>query len=145
MRYRILKLPVGNTPAYAGKTGLSGSQRRQAEKHPRLRGEDRYLSCYCTNLPETPPLTRGRRKPRDRRPLRSGNTPAYAGKTRKKAKRGRLHRKHPRLRGEDLLDLPTKLPFQETPPLTRGRLPHLVHEAVRGGNTPAYAGKTKSF
>ena len=92
-----------------------------------------------------------------------GNTPAYAGKTRRSPcryaggsetpplTRGRLCapltksrrlRKHPRLRGEDSRLNRLDHPEAETPPLTRGRPDSSGRETETEGNTPAYAGKT---
>ena len=95
-------MPVGNTPAYAGKTFLARASATLEGKHPRLRGEDEKIPSEKADLTETPPLTRGRprhsvwrgpfsqKHPRLRgedfgngkdRQVLVGNTPAYAGKT----------------------------------------------------------------
>ena len=93
----------------------------------------------------------------------TGNTPAYAGKTRPSRKSLRAPRKHPRLRGEDIVSplsspvhqkhprlrgedvtFPVKVVSgQETPPLTRGRRRATEVDYSFGRNTPAYAGKTE--
>ena len=91
---------------------------------------------------ETPPLTRGRPDASQRRRESTRNTPAYAGKTRPVGAGQVLERKHPRLRGEDSLETPSRLIVRETPPLTRGRLHTPTCESERNRNTPAYAGKT---
>ena len=70
------------------------------------------------------------------------NTPAYAGKTFPDDRRRRVLRKHPRLRGEDSKWTGALMMIPETPPLTRGRLSHLVATLFSVRNTPAYAGKT---
>ena len=90
-----------NTPAYAGKTLRSQTQRYRGGKHPRLRGED-SMSKVDKNL-----VTR--------------NTPAYAGKTFLFLAEGLLEWKHPRLRGEDNESQTSARNAKETPPLTRGR------------------------
>ena len=94
---------------------------------------------------ETPPLTRGRQHNCSARIASSGNTPAYAGKTTRSSRKSPFAGKHPRLHGEDLTPASTPDPLQETPPLTRGR--HVfVHEmASWQRNTPAYAGKTRTW
>ena len=114
-------VPVGNTPAYAGKTTTGTSFVFFIRKHPRLRGEDLPGPGTETAPAETPPLTRGRllqegimsggweTPPLTRgrlgvgcaRDVRPGNTPAYAGKTSSPVAR--------------------KTVLMETPPLTRGR------------------------
>ena len=112
----------GNTPAYAGKTGLKKLHRRTNQKHPRLRGEDLNLHITKTPVLETPPLTRGRRG--------GGDCDAGTGQ------------KHPRLRGEDRYKDGKKEKVEETPPLTRGRPAPRNRRGLPPGNTPAYAGKT---
>ena len=91
---------------------------------------------------ETPPLTRGR--PSRPHPTSNayGNTPAYAGKTILRHGYETVLKKHPRLRGEDVIKVDRALALVETPPLTRGRPQLLSPDAVERGNTPAYAGKT---
>ena len=71
---------------------------------------------------ETPPLTRGRLENVVDQGYVNGNTPAYAGKTTCRKASGRMMRKHPRLRGEDVFSVPFHPDAPETPPLTRGRL-----------------------
>ena len=137
------RLSLGNTPAYAGKTGGSEQQKDAFEKHPRLRGEDRTQRRSGKHAAETPPLTRGRPFKEPVVEVRQRNTPAYAGKTPPECIQGKRQKKHPRLRGEDEGYPRTISDAQETPPLTRGRqgARHLCRP-VRG-NTPAYAGKTR--
>ena len=90
-----------NTPAYAGKTHWHSSKPQTHWKHPRLRGEDKIADANVTTGKETPPLTRGRRRRSQVRPLLSRNTPAYAGKTGEEGSTFSGVEKHPRLRGED--------------------------------------------
>ena len=73
---------------------------------------------------------------------KSGNTPAYAGKTRRDEEVRHQRRKHPRVCGEDRRSPPPRQCGTETPPRMRGRrvVPCPVRE--HEGNTPAYAGKT---
>ena len=131
-----------NTPAYAGKTSGRWRCARRSEKHPRLRGEDASESVSAGDLMETPPLTRGRPKFPKGIAVRLRNTPAYAGKTGRKANAATSVEKHPRLRGEDPIRSLMLYSRPETPPLTRGRLHHRSAVFRQVGNTPAYAGKT---
>ena len=94
-------------------------------------------------MPETPPLTRGRLARLERTDRRSGNTPAYAGKTREAHSASTRRQKHPRLRGEDSSEGSQNRFQVETPPLTRGRPPRQGEDHHGLGNTPAYAGKTQ--
>ena len=97
---------------------------------------------YTSTNSETPPLTRGRPPSTLYRTLPSGNTPAYAGKTRSSHEQQSLPEKHPRLRGEDALLAAASSASGETPPLTRGRPTAGCRCRDQRGNTPAYAGKT---
>ena len=110
-----------NTPAYAGKTLSIFSLISFLQKHPRLRGEDEAGAALADRLPETPPLTRGRREVDLESATWTRNTPAYAGKTAGLGAYRIFVRKHPRLRGEDQGDRRGEGGARETPPLTRGR------------------------
>ena len=59
---------IGNTPAYAGKTGTPSTPATRPRKHPRLRGEDELRAPVGGLALETPPLTRGRQSGRWSRP-----------------------------------------------------------------------------
>ena len=132
-------------------------------KHPRLRGEDAMQPCLPKGRWETPPLARGRpdsvriARARDgntpacagkTNPCRLcmvmplGNTPACAGKTATFLQHQATRRKHPRLRGEDVMLVAVLATLKETPPLARGRPREFraIFSCVR--NTPACAGKT---
>ena len=94
---------------------------------------------------ETPPLTRGRRSRGLHQHAHDGNTPAYAGKTSFSSAFWTIGWKHPRLRGEDAVTTRPAGANAETPPLTRGRHRLLLAAFLGYGNTPAYAGKTKTI
>ena len=86
MRGRLQSLAVkleegGNTPAYAGKTLRWRRSSLTRWKHPRVCGEDQYMTAIKRNQTETPPRMRGRPIFRSRRKHLIRNTPAYAGKT----------------------------------------------------------------
>ena len=115
-----------------------------AEKHPRLRGEDFDTKLAAYNIPETPPLARGRQGATYAGFTWRGNTPACAGKTTSFDSHRQNRRKHPRLRGEDGSSGFTRKPVSETPPLARGRHLKRVERPDELGNTPACAGKTRS-
>ena len=113
--------PLGNTPAYAGKTRSMSHSSLKCWKHPRLRGEDPFQRCKQVTASETPPLTRGRPGGSGVQATCDRNTPAYAGKTLARSWMVAGAQKHPRLRGEDCSNLFTFVLNDETPPLTRGR------------------------
>ena len=139
----LISEPLGNTPAYAGKTiGLRLWRGMTRETPPLTRGRQLQgvdLNVEFGNTPAYAGKT-GRRWQCVKRWI--GNTPAYAGKTVLRRCINIVIKKHPRLRGEDLpfsWMYPSSL---ETPPLTRGRptIKNVKADGVR--NTPAYAGKT---
>ena len=91
----------GFTPAYAGKIVHGKQGLRQAEVHPRIRGEDTRRRLRSTSVSGSPPHTRGRLPPCPSCSVRRGFTPAYAGKIAPPAGAGRESQVHPRIRGED--------------------------------------------
>ena len=136
--------PLETPPLTRGRPASHPSMKSSCWKHPRLRGEDMLTLGAQIKMVETPPLTRGRPRTQQHFKDECGNTPAYAGKTNpgKNGERGR--QKHPRLRGEDPLQVRYFQCGEETPPLTRGRPFLFIEERKRNRNTPAYAGKTLS-
>ena len=133
---------AGNTPACAGKTGSPESEVPGHRKHPRMRGEyGIQFNPFVTNL-ETPPRARGRPPLTLRCYFVSRNTPACAGKTLLFDHLTTLHKKHPRVRGEDFLAPATFFALAETPPRARGRRFDQQDRTSPVGNTPAWAGKT---
>ena len=135
-------IPLGNTPAGAGKTRQSHPGCFFWKKHPRWRGEDNFPKRKRESGKETPPLARGRLlKVKTKNPF-PGNTPAGAGKTRSKTSNGNSRKKHPRWRGEDPRRTGSRNRSTETPPLARGRRTNSTRSSGRTGNTPAGAGKT---
>ena len=102
-RYYANKIgrPFGNTPAYAGKTSTARLSGSCARKHPRVCGEDSTESSGKAGFRETPPRMRGRQYHTVSSGRKSGNTPAYAGKTQTPECRRPAIWKHPRVCGED--------------------------------------------
>ena len=72
-----------NTPAYAGKTRSNSLHSDLRRKHPRVCGEDHPMTVNTQDIRETPPRMRGRPPPLALDKHERGNTPAYAGKTRR--------------------------------------------------------------
>ena len=132
----------GNTPASAGKTNNQPSFTRKRKKHPRVRGEDHRDLPMIFPARETPPRPRGRHGSDTGKlpPLR--NTPASAGKTVFAPGSAVGLWKHPRVRGEDLIQDRTVFSETETPPRPRGRRLSGPDTTFGARNTPASAGKT---
>ena len=129
-------------PRMRGRPSRSSSGVVLDWKHPRVCGEDCVMSALLSAETETPPRMRGRHFKAYARGHRSGNTPAYAGKTFGFAGAPELQKKHPRVCGEDSINSGFHRIFRETPPRMRGRRRFVKEKCFRKGNTPAYAGKT---
>ena len=131
-----------NTPAYAGKTRTQRLRLTCSWKHPRVCGEDSAVvkRSFCPT--ETPPRMRGRLSLFSSGSLSMGNTPAYAGKTRRQNRWSAPRWKHPRVCGEDHFGEIVRHHLLETPPRMRGRLTNNTPNIALCRNTPAYAGKT---
>ena len=133
---------IGNTPAYAGKTGVVVGRLRSLQKHPRVCGEDASTQSQSPRRCETPPRMRGRHAAFLMGAIASRNTPAYAGKTFQPQYLCSVSWKHPRVCGEDYQINRRCVRVAETPPRMRGRLLKGGLSKLGAGNTPAYAGKT---
>ena len=147
MRGRLLMpeafaTPMRNTPAYAGKTFSHFLLLLARWKHPRVCGEDANTVIKISPFMETPPRMRGRLLSLPERAVEGGNTPAYAGKTRRTSSPSGTQRKHPRVCGEDSAAMDETMCGQETPPRMRGRPAIRTARPRATRNTPAYAGKT---
>ena len=132
----------GNIPAYAGRTEPQARGNVGPEKHPRIRGENLYYGSPIFYCRETSPHTRGEPHPKKKGLPFPGNIPAYAGRTLTLITcRGR-HRKHPRIRGENVVEAKSHKNNMETSPHTRGEPSRetILRELHR--NIPAYAGRT---
>ena len=121
----------GNTPTCVGKTSLEGLKLKGGEKHPHVRGEDFQFQILINRSVETPPRAWGRRVLAQHAKQLTRNTPTCVGKTKLKLRSTAHSRKHPHVRGEDLLCLPPGLNRRETPPRAWGRqLDRIAAEAA---------------
>ena len=96
----------------------------------------------CQQRPETSPHTRGELVSRKILVIRLRNIPAYAGRTENVTLPAPYSRKHPRIRGENTRRRFKRTLAIETSPHTRGEPPDVAGSAAKGGNIPAYAGRT---
>ena len=131
-----------NTPTCVGKTFGMPQILQEYGKHPHVRGED--VSCRAPKAEpeETPPRAWGRRKRGSWRSRRMGNTPTCVGKTTAGINFPSHPRKHPHVRGEDIVLSKKCGHFAETPPRAWGRLPSFVVSVLLIRNTPTCVGKT---
>ena len=94
------------------------------------------------SLKGSPPHTRGKESEGRNRTQSIRITPAYAGKRKKELQKLAAEKDHPRIRGEKMLRLLTKIFNQGSPPHTRGKDPSKYPRLSMRGITPAYAGKS---
>ena len=100
--------------------------------------------CFSSSseITETPPLARRKRKFVFVKHEYSGNTSACAEKTAARHSRRSRRRKHLRLRGENVRSRKNGVKVEETPPLARRKLVSCASAASRVRNTSACAEKT---
>ena len=134
----------GITPACAGKTNASISDRPSRRDHPRMRGEDLHVAENDGGVRGSPPHARGRLG--NTHSLRSCQriTPACAGKTTTHLAGATGRRDHPRMRGEDRERSTLSARCRGSPPHARGRPSQLRRLAFSCRITPACAGKTRT-
>ena len=107
-----------------------------------MRGEDRHRYGPDPNGRGSPPHARGRRGAATAFGMSARITPACAGKTVTLILLRQSLPDHPRMRGEDILDVERECPFNGSPPHARGRRIHRLNNTIRRRITPACAGKT---
>ena len=120
----VLQSAAGNIPAYAGRTLQDRRCEMRCRKHPRIRGENSAIITIRSGIPETSPHTRGELLCPCACGYRWRNIPAYAGRTWQVPAPLLSWGKHPRIRGENLLQELLKEKMQETSPHTRGERIH---------------------
>ena len=136
-------LAVGLIPAHAGKTGRDPCTSLAPPAHPRSRGENASSLDRRPSRLGSSPLTRG--KPRIALVLgrRRRLIPAHAGKTQRLQDRRRWGAAHPRSRGENEQQRPSRCLARGSSPLTRGK--RRTGESMESSRRliPAHAGKTR--
>ena len=92
----------GITPAWAGKASTRGRSAHEHRDHPRVGGEGTVSGLLGCDTEGSPPRGRGRLAGNQNRDIRSGITPAWAGKARFQSLRNSESRDHPRVGGEGI-------------------------------------------
>ena len=133
------------TPAWAGKSHASLYCNRVEGDHPRMGGEKLPRCGSVYPWQGSPPHGRGKGPALHCSSPVPGITPAWAGKRALQAGAGYPAGDHPRMGGEKLAGAAAVTQRQGSPPHGRGKGPHLQKTAVRGGITPAWAGKRASM
>ncbi len=131
-----------NTPTCVGKTKRVFYTTLPHQKHPHVRGEDGLSYRNRLIEAETPPRAWGRLTTHSIRQQKPRNTPTCVGKTSKVGKWYIVAKKHPHVRGEDVLRLSCTVFGWETPPRAWGRLFTDAATCIWAGNTPTCVGKT---
>ena len=133
------------TPACAGKSSRNETCWHRPWDHPCVCGEKIEMPYELLLKEGSPPRMRGKGSETQRRAIRAGITPAYAGKS----LRGRIrfHREwdHPRVCGEKGLSMFWSLNHSGSPPRMRGKGNQHVNDELRLRITPACAGKRNSW
>ncbi len=131
-----------NTPTCVGKTKRVFYTTLPHQKHPHVRGEDGLSYRNRLIEAETPPRAWGRLTTHSIRQQKPRNTPTCVGKTSKVGKWYIVAKKHPHVRGEDVLRLSCTVFGWETPPRAWGRQPPGAIWCIAVRNTPTCVGKT---
>ena len=112
------------------------------QDHPRGCGENRLSDKPSRLKPGSPPRMRGKPSTTSKTSLRSGITPADAGKTRRVYANDTHKRDHPRGCGENFVVSRSKRRAAGSPPRMRGKRANAQKIAQQFRITPADAGKT---
>ena len=121
VKHRDGRVRVGITPAYAGKSrtlGTGGSGRRD---HPRVCGEKGFCIRCTARMVGSPPRMRGKVYLLCLLPIRTGITPAYAGKSLAQCFVRFSLRDHPRVCGEKFCKWLQEPNTMGSPPRMRGK------------------------
>ena len=138
------QVPVGITPAYAGKSKNTCTSVVFDQDHPRVCGEKFGLPSHTFRFSGSPPRMRGKVLPDRGRVLGVGITPAYAGKSFPTSMFRSVGRDHPRICGEKIVVSRTWCSRSGSPPRMWGKVSSIRDDLARVGITPAYAGKSSS-
>ena len=142
--YQVARDPyhTGLIPAYAGKTRTRGMDECGCRAHPRVCGENLFVSHPRLSLTGSSPRMRGKQHFLYRDQIPRGLIPAYAGKTKWRFHWPFAGQAHPRVCGENVRSCCWLVWSWGSSPRMRGKL--LGRQCGRGdlGLIPAYAGKT---
>ena len=130
------------TPAGAGKTRSKELLGSRCRDHPRRCGENTILSLRMIMNQGSPPQVRGKRPRAIPRAVRTGITPAGAGKTCGQKRQQPRFRDHPRRCGENTNKENIQRQEIGSPPQVRGKRRVCRAGCHKHGITPAGAGKT---
>ena len=130
------------TPACAGKSISYFSLLFKIQDHPRVCGEKDAGDDRHRAFPGSPPRVRGKGELKRKLPLRTGITPACAGKSSCGSFTRKCGTDHPRVCGEKYSTTYAFFSAPGSPPRVRGKVVTLGIYGVTNGITPACAGKS---
>ncbi len=111
-------------------------------KHPHMRGENQQLPKWFESNGETPPHAWGKPVQKSFVSLSFRNTPTCVGKTLRYVRLCSVYQKHPHMRGENVVPVPSARCVIETPPHAWGKPMIGLAKIVLSRNTPTCVGKT---
>ena len=132
----------GLIPAYAGKTEDWQERLAYRGAHPRVCGENLDSAGNDLRCAGSSPRMRGKRDRLNQSIDESGLIPAYAGKTPEGARKRVELRAHPRVCGENEVQVAPSRDLHGSSPRMRGKLDGFLQALPRIRLIPAYAGKT---
>ena len=133
---------AGITPACAGSSMEEADERRFAEDHPRMRGEQSITERTKTLTKGSPPHARGAVMYLLTASGLRRITPACAGSRETENREKNARRDHPRMRGEQLSTVRHPRPERGSPPHARGAAKQMNSNIFYQGITPACAGSS---
>ena len=132
----------GITPAWAGKSLCSRWPASAAQDHPRVGGEKSAVTKQKLADYGSPPRGRGKVGDLIGGGYVAGITPAWAGKSPRRAEGQHQARDHPRVGGEKWLPPAERSGPLGSPPRGRGKVTTAMKRKSPIGITPAWAGKS---
>ena len=132
----------GITPAHAGNTPVRSRYPKIRRDHPRTRGEYSFSRLPGQSSRGSPPHTRGILFFSSFFGPSPGITPAHAGNTLSNIRANYTNADHPRTRGEYAVDSHKRIPYEGSPPHTRGIPVTSSPSSTSEWITPAHAGNT---
>ena len=135
-------IPLGITPAYAGKSPPPARMPGLCRDHPRVCGEKFTRMSVVASMRGSPPRMRGKVAGNCKGAGAGGITPAYAGKRQARLPQSISSRDHPRVCGEKYLRVLSMIFSLGSPPRMRGKVKKIVCGLTALRITPAYAGKS---
>ena len=156
----------GITPAYAGKSYGDAAPRSVCGDHPRVCGEKPWRSPAAPGTQGSPPRMRGKAASTASTSLKTGITPAYAGKSLGAARVAGTGQDHPRvcgekavaiiwwysctgspprMRGKEIADLPSGGAALDHPRVCGEKRIRMIQKFLRRGSPPRMRGKAFPF